>query len=152
MERKPVKQNPQYSRNALLIFPSNSCIHFIVATKTSSEQHINEYHHSWSNLLQSFRLLMQKLLVFLCVCIVVTVRSPVIRQKLPGYVREQGYCVPVPAGCLCSVVSTVSPLGRHLTKMPSFLKEAGDPGASVRAYSYCTITGHAASLLCIHAL
>lgn len=59
-------------------------------------------------------------------CIVVAARPPVIRQKLPGYVRQQGYCVLVPAGCLCSV-STASPLGRCLTKVPSFPRRRRRP-------------------------
>lgn len=54
-----------------------------------------------------------------------------ISQKLPGYLREQ--CL-LGAVCLCSGFSTVSPLGRRLTKVLSFPTE--DPGASVQLLHY----------------
>lgn len=41
-----------------------------------------------------------------------------ISQTIPGYVRKQSSCCP--CMCLCSVFSTVSPLGRYLPKALSF--------------------------------
>lgn len=51
-------------------------------------------------------------------CTVVPGSSPVISQSIPGYVIKQSSCCP--CMCLCSVFSTVSPLGRYLPKALSF--------------------------------
>lgn len=47
---------------------------------------------------------------------------------------------------LCSVFSTVSPLGRHLTKVLSFPIEARGPRGTCVCCNYCAVTG----LLCCY--
>lgn len=132
MERKPLKQNPQYATNALLI---SLLIHAYSSVQQEEKPPVQCNHFSWLKPI--------KVILSVCWCTRFYLYVRCCGSEVPGdtsgspRVRQRAVCV-----CVCSVFSTVSPLGRSLTKVPSLPVEAWDPGASVHVCNYCTLTGH----------
>lgn len=143
MERKSLKHNPQYSRNALLIFPF-SFMHTVHCSKKKHTVCYIKYHHSnWSNLLDWSCLLMHKLLVF-CACALLSQWAPQWLGRSSQGMWEQACWVL----CVCAQVFPLSRLWEGVWQRCclSLRKTQG------QVCNYCTITGHTAILFCIHIL